>query len=91
MLTLTPVSSMVGMSSGNVSLTGHVHADLAPAGDKTAKAIDDFGATVEALLMKHNKKIIGNLFIFILFQLCFYSLKNHILCKSYFNVLLKDL
>jgi len=54
---------MVGMSTGNVSLNNHVHADLSASGAMTAKCIDEFGATVEAVLMKHNKKIIDEQFL----------------------------
>ncbi|KAI8770611.1 very long-chain specific acyl-CoA dehydrogenase, mitochondrial [Biomphalaria glabrata] len=54
---------LVGMSTGNVSLSPYVHSDLASAGDKTAKAIDSFGQTVEDLLIKYNKRIIDEQFI----------------------------
>lgn len=54
---------MVGMSAGNISLNEYVHASLAESGDKTAKSIDAFGVTVEALLVKHKKNIINEQFL----------------------------
>ncbi|CAG5132307.1 unnamed protein product, partial [Candidula unifasciata] len=54
---------LVGISTGNVSLSKYVHPELASSGEKIAKLIDAFGGTVEDLLIKHNKKIIEEQFI----------------------------
>uniref|UniRef100_A0A8C7XM00 Very long-chain specific acyl-CoA dehydrogenase, mitochondrial n=1 Tax=Oryzias sinensis TaxID=183150 RepID=A0A8C7XM00_9TELE len=48
-----------GFSSG-LTLQGSVHPELAQSGDLTVKAIEEFGAVIEELLVKHGKKIIGN-------------------------------
>ncbi|XP_071085182.1 very long-chain specific acyl-CoA dehydrogenase, mitochondrial-like [Haliotis cracherodii] len=53
---------MVGMSSGQ-SLSQFVHPDLQAAGSKTAKAIEEFGGTVEDVLIKFNKQIIDEQFV----------------------------
>ncbi|XP_048853809.1 very long-chain specific acyl-CoA dehydrogenase, mitochondrial-like [Brienomyrus brachyistius] len=51
------VRRKAGLSSG-LTLQGTVHPDLAQSGDLVVKAIEQFGLTVEELLLKHGKKII---------------------------------
>ncbi|XP_012690321.2 very long-chain specific acyl-CoA dehydrogenase, mitochondrial-like [Clupea harengus] len=51
-----------GLGSG-VTLQGTVHADLAQSGDMAVKAVEQFGVTVEDLLLKHGKKIINEQFV----------------------------
>ncbi|XP_036967253.1 very long-chain specific acyl-CoA dehydrogenase, mitochondrial [Acanthopagrus latus] len=51
-----------GLSTG-LTLQGTVHPELAHSGELTVKAIEQFGAVVEDLLMKHGKKIIDEQFI----------------------------
>ncbi|XP_028330108.1 very long-chain specific acyl-CoA dehydrogenase, mitochondrial [Gouania willdenowi] len=51
-----------GLSTG-LTLQGTVHSELAHSGDLTVKAIEQFGAVVEELLVKHGKKIIDEQFV----------------------------
>ncbi|TWW63060.1 very long-chain specific acyl-CoA dehydrogenase, mitochondrial isoform X2 [Takifugu flavidus] len=51
-----------GLSTG-LTLQGSVHPELAPSGDLTVKAIEQFGAVVEEMLIKHGKKIIDEQFV----------------------------
>uniref|UniRef100_A0A8C7XNX9 Very long-chain specific acyl-CoA dehydrogenase, mitochondrial n=1 Tax=Oryzias sinensis TaxID=183150 RepID=A0A8C7XNX9_9TELE len=51
-----------GFSSG-LTLQGSVHPELAQSGDLTVKAIEEFGAVIEELLVKHGKKIIDEQFV----------------------------
>ncbi|KAL4659919.1 very long-chain specific acyl-CoA dehydrogenase, mitochondrial [Arapaima gigas] len=51
-----------GLGSG-LTLQGTVHPELAHSGDLTVKAIEEFGVTVEEMLLKHNKKIIDEQFV----------------------------
>ncbi|KAG9351681.1 hypothetical protein JZ751_022932 [Albula glossodonta] len=51
-----------GLSSG-ITLQGVVHPELAQSGDLTVKAIEQFGITIEDLLLKHGKKIIDQQFV----------------------------
>ncbi|KAM3590161.1 uncharacterized protein V6R79_004857 [Siganus canaliculatus] len=51
-----------GLSSG-LTLQGTVHPDLAHSGDLTVEAIEQFGAVVEEMLIKHGKKIIDEQFV----------------------------
>lgn len=53
---------MAGMSAG-LSLKEHVHPDLAGSAEQTARAIENFGFTVEDLLAKYKKKIMGEQFL----------------------------
>ena len=53
---------MVGISGG-LSLSEYSHPDLSAQADLTAKSIENFGATVESLLIKFNKNIIGEFWI----------------------------
>ncbi|KAK7089979.1 very long-chain specific acyl-CoA dehydrogenase, mitochondrial-like [Littorina saxatilis] len=53
---------MVGLGSG-LSLAQHAHPQLNDSAEKTAKAVEQFGATVESLLMKFNKNIIDEQFV----------------------------
>lgn len=58
----TRAKRMAGMSTG-LSLTQYVHKDLTASADQTAKAIENFGFTVEDLLTKYKKNIINEQFI----------------------------
>ncbi|CAC5415172.1 ACADVL [Mytilus coruscus] len=58
----TRAKRMAGMSTG-LSLTQYVHKDLTTSADQTAKAIENFGFTVEDLLTKYKKNIINEQFI----------------------------
>ncbi|XP_045199598.2 very long-chain specific acyl-CoA dehydrogenase, mitochondrial-like [Mercenaria mercenaria] len=51
----------MGGSTGNVSLHTHpsVHSDLSTAAKEASKSIEDFGGTVEQLLIKYGKKIMN--------------------------------
>ncbi|XP_077355752.1 very long-chain specific acyl-CoA dehydrogenase, mitochondrial isoform X2 [Festucalex cinctus] len=51
-----------GMSTG-LTLQGNIHPELAPSGEMAVKAIEQFGAAIEELLMKHGKKIIDEQFV----------------------------
>ncbi|XP_051284806.1 very long-chain specific acyl-CoA dehydrogenase, mitochondrial [Dicentrarchus labrax] len=51
-----------GLSTG-LTLQGTVHPELAQSGELTIKAIEQFGAVVEELLIKHGKKIIEEQFV----------------------------
>ncbi|KAM4611698.1 very long-chain specific acyl-CoA dehydrogenase, mitochondrial [Polymixia lowei] len=51
-----------GLGSG-LTLQGTVHPELAHSGDLTVKAIEQFGAVIEELLLKHGKKIIDEQFV----------------------------
>ncbi|KAM9335648.1 very long-chain specific acyl-CoA dehydrogenase, mitochondrial [Symphorus nematophorus] len=51
-----------GLGSG-LTLQGTVHPELAQSGELTIKAIEQFGAVVEELLIKHGKKIIDEQFV----------------------------
>jgi len=51
-----------GLSTG-LTLQGSVHPELAHSGELTVKAIEQFGAVVEELLIKHGKKIIDEQFV----------------------------
>ncbi|XP_072232041.1 very long-chain specific acyl-CoA dehydrogenase, mitochondrial isoform X2 [Leuresthes tenuis] len=51
-----------GLSSG-LSLQGNIHPELAHSGDLAVKAIEQFGAVTEELLIKHGKKIIDEQFV----------------------------
>ena len=46
------------MSSGQ-SLGSFVHPTLKASGDQATKAVEDFGAAIEQLLIKHGKKIVS--------------------------------
>ncbi|XP_034020413.1 very long-chain specific acyl-CoA dehydrogenase, mitochondrial [Thalassophryne amazonica] len=52
----------VGFGLG-VTLQGTVHPELVQSGELTVKAIEQFGAIVEDLLIKHGKKIIDEQFV----------------------------
>lgn len=49
---------MVGLSSSSNSLIPYVHVSLTESAQQVGKAIEDFGAAVEALLIKHGERII---------------------------------
>ncbi|KAG5284622.1 hypothetical protein AALO_G00028710 [Alosa alosa] len=51
-----------GLSTG-LTLQGTVHPELAQSGDLAVKAVEQFGVTVEDLLLKHGKKIINEQFV----------------------------
>ncbi|TDG99680.1 hypothetical protein EPR50_G00197010 [Perca flavescens] len=51
-----------GLSTG-LTLQGTVHPELAQSGELTTKAIEQFGAVIEELLIKHGKKIIDEQFV----------------------------
>lgn len=51
-----------GLSTG-LTLQGSVHPELAHSGELTSKAIEQFGAVVEDMLIKHGKKIIDEQFV----------------------------
>ncbi|XP_054457512.1 very long-chain specific acyl-CoA dehydrogenase, mitochondrial [Anoplopoma fimbria] len=51
-----------GLSTG-LTLQGTVHPELAQSGELTTKAIEQFGAVTEELLIKHGKKIIDEQFV----------------------------
>ncbi|XP_032367216.1 very long-chain specific acyl-CoA dehydrogenase, mitochondrial isoform X1 [Etheostoma spectabile] len=51
-----------GLSTG-LTLQGSVHPELAQSGELTTKAIEQFGAVIEELLIKHGKKIIDEQFV----------------------------
>ncbi|XP_053199318.1 very long-chain specific acyl-CoA dehydrogenase, mitochondrial [Scomber japonicus] len=51
-----------GLSTG-LTLQGTVHPELAHSGELTVKAIEQFGAVIEELLIKHGKKIIDEQFV----------------------------
>ncbi|XP_062342332.1 very long-chain specific acyl-CoA dehydrogenase, mitochondrial-like [Osmerus eperlanus] len=51
-----------GLSTG-LSLRGSIHPELAQSGDLAVKAIEQFGVTVEDMLLKHGKKIIDEQFV----------------------------
>ncbi|XP_036405038.1 very long-chain specific acyl-CoA dehydrogenase, mitochondrial isoform X1 [Megalops cyprinoides] len=51
-----------GLGTG-LSLQGTVHPELAQSGELTVKAIEQFGAVIEELLLKHGKKIIDEQFV----------------------------
>ncbi|KAK3744775.1 hypothetical protein QZH41_013318, partial [Actinostola sp. cb2023] len=53
---------MMGLKSGP-SLNEHVHSDLQPSAQKVSHAIDEFGATVERILVKHAKGILEKQFL----------------------------
>merc|ERR1719411_793903 len=53
---------MVGIGSGNL-LSPHVHPNLSESAALTCKAVDAFGQTVEAVLIKHGKNIINEQFL----------------------------
>uniref|UniRef100_A0A671W7V6 Very long-chain specific acyl-CoA dehydrogenase, mitochondrial n=1 Tax=Sparus aurata TaxID=8175 RepID=A0A671W7V6_SPAAU len=61
-LRLFVISFFAGLSTG-LTLQGTVHPELAQSGELTVKAIEQFGAVVEDLLMKHGKKIIDEQFV----------------------------
>lgn len=51
-----------GLGSG-LTLQGTVHPELSHSGELTVKAIEQFGAVIEELLLKHGKKIIDEQFV----------------------------
>ncbi|XP_028986683.1 very long-chain specific acyl-CoA dehydrogenase, mitochondrial [Betta splendens] len=51
-----------GLGTG-LTLQGSVHPELAPSAELTVKAIEQFGAVIEELLIKHGKKIIDEQFV----------------------------
>ncbi|XP_070785862.1 very long-chain specific acyl-CoA dehydrogenase, mitochondrial [Enoplosus armatus] len=51
-----------GLGTG-LTLQGTVHPELAQSGEMTIKAIEQFGAVVEEMLIKHGKKIIDEQFV----------------------------
>ncbi|XP_013880012.1 very long-chain specific acyl-CoA dehydrogenase, mitochondrial [Austrofundulus limnaeus] len=51
-----------GLSTG-LTLQGSIHPELTQSGDLTVKAIEQFGAVIEELLIKHGKKIIDEQFV----------------------------
>ncbi|KAM6969827.1 very long-chain specific acyl-CoA dehydrogenase, mitochondrial-like [Aplochiton taeniatus] len=51
-----------GLGTG-LTLEGSVHPQLSQSADLTVQAIEQFGATVEDLLLKHGKKIIDEQFV----------------------------
>ncbi|XP_028284958.1 very long-chain specific acyl-CoA dehydrogenase, mitochondrial [Parambassis ranga] len=53
---------IAGFSTG-LTLQGAVHPELAKSGDLAVKAIEQFGAVTEQLLIKHGKKIIDEQFV----------------------------
>lgn len=53
---------MVGFSSAP-SLSQHVHSDLQGSAAKTAKAIEQFGVSIEELLMKYGKGVVDQQFL----------------------------
>ncbi|ESP04846.1 hypothetical protein LOTGIDRAFT_177715 [Lottia gigantea] len=52
----------VGLSTGE-SLAPYVAPELTDSASKASQAIEDFGATVESLLLKYNKKIVDEQFL----------------------------
>lgn len=56
------VRRAVGLSSGP-SIAEYVHPNLAPQAALVSKAIENFGASVEHLLIKYNKNIIHEQFL----------------------------
>ncbi|XP_061405253.1 very long-chain specific acyl-CoA dehydrogenase, mitochondrial [Lethenteron reissneri] len=52
----------VGLGSG-LTLKGSVHPKLESSGELIAKGVDQFGASVEGLLLKHGKKIVDEQFL----------------------------
>ncbi|PIK52677.1 putative very long-chain specific acyl-CoA dehydrogenase, mitochondrial [Apostichopus japonicus] len=53
---------MVGFSSAP-SLSQHVHPDLQGSATKTAKAVEEFGVSIEELLMKYGKGVVDQQFL----------------------------
>lgn len=53
----------VGLSSGNTSVTEHVSPVLRPYALMLSKSVENFGASVEHLLIKYNKDIIHEQFL----------------------------
>uniref|UniRef100_A0A3Q3L2P3 Very long-chain specific acyl-CoA dehydrogenase, mitochondrial n=1 Tax=Mastacembelus armatus TaxID=205130 RepID=A0A3Q3L2P3_9TELE len=51
-----------GLGTG-LTLQGSVHPELTQSGELTVKAIEQFGAVIEELLIKHGKKIIDEQFV----------------------------
>lgn len=51
-----------GLSTG-LTLQGTVHPELAQSGELAVKAIEQFGAVIEELLIKHGKKIIDEQYV----------------------------
>ncbi|XP_015196332.2 very long-chain specific acyl-CoA dehydrogenase, mitochondrial [Lepisosteus oculatus] len=51
-----------GLGTG-LSLQGVVHPELSQSGDLLVKAIEQFGGTIEDLLLKHGKKIVDEQFV----------------------------
>ncbi|XP_056156103.1 very long-chain specific acyl-CoA dehydrogenase, mitochondrial [Lampris incognitus] len=51
-----------GLGTG-LTLQGTVHPELAQSGELAVKAIEQFGAVIEELLLKHGKKIIDEQFV----------------------------
>ncbi|XP_034712218.1 very long-chain specific acyl-CoA dehydrogenase, mitochondrial [Etheostoma cragini] len=51
-----------GLSTG-LTLQGTIHPELAQSGELTTKAIEQFGAVIEELLIRHGKKIIDEQFV----------------------------
>uniref|UniRef100_A0A665WSF6 Very long-chain specific acyl-CoA dehydrogenase, mitochondrial n=1 Tax=Echeneis naucrates TaxID=173247 RepID=A0A665WSF6_ECHNA len=56
------ITKRAGLGTG-LSLQGSVHPELAHSGELTVKAIEQFGAVIEELLIKHGKKIIDEQFV----------------------------
>jgi len=52
----------VGLGSG-LSMTSHVHASLSEPSQKAAKCVEDFGVSVEQLLIRHGKRIVDEQFL----------------------------
>ncbi|XP_016334395.1 very long-chain specific acyl-CoA dehydrogenase, mitochondrial-like [Sinocyclocheilus anshuiensis] len=51
-----------GLGTG-LTLQGTVHPELNHSGELTVKAIEQFGAVIEELLLKHGKRIIDEQFV----------------------------
>lgn len=53
---------IVGLSTGE-TLTSHTHSGLSSPSSQTSKAVQDFGVSVEQLLIKHGKTIVEEQFL----------------------------
>ncbi|XP_069501997.1 very long-chain specific acyl-CoA dehydrogenase, mitochondrial isoform X2 [Ambystoma mexicanum] len=56
------IKRKAGFSTG-LSLKGTVHPELEKSGELTIQAIEQFGGAVEAMLLKHGKKIVDEQFV----------------------------
>ncbi len=65
---------MVGLRTGE-SLEPLVHSKLGESAKQASKAVEDFGVSVENLLMKHGKRIIGQFPSILITNQLFFSLR----------------